>query len=237
MTVLKHKYQVVSEEIESKIISNIYKDKLPTENQLIEEYKVSRNTIRKAIEILIFKGIIIPIQGSGWFIRKVSVDGAINLESFRGLTQDFKNSKIVSKVIEFKEMLADEKLSELMDCEVNTPLYFVKRSRILDGIDWVIEYSYFNRKYIPYLSKEIIQGSIYKYIEEGLQKQIGYVSRVIKVELLSEEDARLLKLNAGDPALLSINKSMLKTGEVFDYSIDVHHYKHTKFLKLSNYSY
>lgn len=234
---MKHKYQIVSEEIEAKIINNTYQDKLPTESQLIKEYNVSRNTIRKAIEILIFKGIIIPIQGSGWFIRKISVDGAINLESFRGLTEDFKKRNIVSKIIEFKQIEADENLSELMDCELNTPLYFVKRLRIVDDIDWVIEYSYFNRNHIPYLNNEIIKGSIYKYIEEGLQKQIGYVSRVIKADILSKEDAELLKLTPGDPALLSINKSMLKTGEIFDYSIDVHHYQHTKFLKLSNYAY
>ncbi|NMB18685.1 MAG: GntR family transcriptional regulator, partial [Erysipelothrix sp.] len=62
---MKHKYQIVSASIEHKINTDLYKDKLPTEDELIVEYGVSRNTIRKAIQILVQKGIIIPIQGSG----------------------------------------------------------------------------------------------------------------------------------------------------------------------------
>src|SRR5690625_4851807 len=142
---MKHKYQIVSASIEHKINTDLYKDKLPTEDELIVEYGVSRNTIRKAIQILVQKGIIIPIQGSGLFIRKISVDGAINLETFRGLTQDFLKSEIISKLIEFEETISDDKISNAMKCPVGTPIYFVKRLRIVDGINWVIEYSYFNR--------------------------------------------------------------------------------------------
>lgn len=234
---MKHKYQIVSASIEHKINTDLYKDKLPTEDELIVEYGVSRNTIRKAIQILVQKGIIIPIQGSGLFIRKISVDGAINLETFRGLTQDFLKSEIISKLIEFEETISDDKISNAMKCPVGTPIYFVKRLRIVDGINWVIEYSYFNRNHIPYLNQEIIEGSIYDYIQHGLKKQIGYVDRVIQADFLKKEDAKILGLQENDPALLSINKSMLKTGEIFDYSIDVHNYKHTKFLKLSNFAY
>ena len=40
------KYQEVVEDIIRKIDKNEYTDKLPTEDQLIEQYQVSRNTIR-----------------------------------------------------------------------------------------------------------------------------------------------------------------------------------------------
>lgn len=234
---MKHKYQVVSSSIESKIREGVYQEKLPTEDELIVVYEVSRNTIRKAIEVLVSKGIVIPIQGSGLFIREISVDGAINLETFRGLTQDFPNSDIKTHVIEFEERNADEAISKELKCEVGAPIYYIKRLRVVDKIKWVIEYSYFNRKHVPYLNREILEGSIYNYIREGLNKQIGYVDRVIEARKLTKDEAELLGLNENDPALLSVNKSMLRTGEIFDYSIDVHNYKHTKFLKLSNFAY
>lgn len=234
---MKHKYQIVSSEIEDKIFRKIYVGKLPTENQLIREYDVSRNTIRKAVNVLILKGVIIPIQGSGFFIREVSKDGAINLETFRGLTEDFKGQSIVSEIIEFKEINSDETISKIMKCDLNTPLYYLKRLRIVEGQRWVIEYSYYNRTYVPYLNREILEGSIYNYVREGLNKQIGYIDRVIEADFLSKEDAALLGLNEGDPALISKNVSMLKSGEIFDYSIDVHNYKLNRFMKLSNFSY
>ena len=46
------KYQEVVEDIIHKIENNEYTDKLPTEDQLIEQYQVSRNTIRNAIRTL-----------------------------------------------------------------------------------------------------------------------------------------------------------------------------------------
>lgn len=61
------KYQEVVEDIIRKIENNEYTDKLPTEDQLIEQYQVSRNTIRNAIRTL--KKTRYPILYSGkWCI-------------------------------------------------------------------------------------------------------------------------------------------------------------------------
>lgn len=44
-------------------------DQLPTEHQLMELFAVSRTTIRKALQILMNKGLIIRSQGSGTFFN------------------------------------------------------------------------------------------------------------------------------------------------------------------------
>ncbi|HOB34617.1 MAG: GntR family transcriptional regulator [Firmicutes bacterium] len=231
------KYKVISESIENDIKSGKYREtgKLPTEDELIRQYRVSRNTIRKAVDILVKRGIIMPIQGSGMFLRKAPTDGCVNLEVFHGLTAGFSDRKVEAQVVDFKLLEADAQLAEVMECAVGTPVYHVQRLRLVDGKRFVVEYSYFNKDVIPYLSVEIARGSIYRYITEDLKKQIGYVDRVIEAGRLSKHDAELLGLEEGDPALISINRAMLKSGVIFDYSIDIHNYKHTKFLKLSNF--
>ncbi|MEG0328234.1 MAG: GntR family transcriptional regulator [Erysipelothrix sp.] len=233
---MTHKYKTISQELEEKILTGYYHagSKLPTEEELIHEYNVSRNTIRKAIDNLVKKGHIMPVQGSGLFIRDVSYKNAINLENFKGLTADHQGNTVTTELLEFKEIQANKEIAEIMKCKEGQDLYYVNRLRIIDGKQWVVEYSYFNKEYIPYLNREIILDSIYQYIQTGLKKQIGYVDRVIEAAPLNEQDAKLLGLEVGDPALISTNKSMFKTGEIFDYSIDVHHYKYTRFLKLSN---
>lgn len=233
---MAHKYQIISQKIEDNILNGFYgTNKLPTEEFFINEFNVSRNTIRKAIDLLVKKGYIIPIQGSGMFIREVSHNGAINLENFRGLTEDFKNHNIETELLEFKTIQADKDLAKIMNCTLNTPLYFVKRLRSIDSIRWVVEYSYFNKELIPFLNREIVSNSIYDYIRSVSKKQLGYVDRILQAEKLSAEDAHLLHLKEGDPALVSVNKAMFKTGEIFDYSINIHHYRHARFLKLSNF--
>lgn len=235
---MQHKYQAISQIIENNITNNHYSGpKLPTEEELIKEFSVSRNTLRKAIDVLVRKGYIMPVQGSGMFIRDISHTGAINLENFRGLTEDYKNHSIKTQVIEFKTIEATEELAEIMQCDVGTSLYFVNRLRVIDDIPWVIEYSYFNKRLIPYLNQEILEGSIYEYIRTALQKPIGYVDRILEARALNAVDAKLLGLQEGNPSLISTNKAMFKTGEIFDYSIDIHNYQHTRFLKLSNFMY
>jgi GntR family transcriptional regulator of bglA len=230
------KYKYVSDAIEMDIEGGKYAKagKLPTEDELIELYQVSRNTVRKAVDILVNRGIIMPIQGSGMFLRKIPAGGCINLENFHGLTATFAD-KITTRVIDFKLTQADEKLADVMQCAVGTSLYFVERLRSIDGVPFVVEYSHFNKDVIPYLNMEIIETSIYRYIMQDLKKQIGYVDRVIEAGRLNAHDAELLELAKGDPALISINRAMLKSGVVFDYSIDIHNYKETKFLKRSNF--
>jgi GntR family transcriptional regulator of bglA len=231
------KYKLVSDAIENDIENGKYTltNKLPTEDDLIQQYQVSRNTIRKAIDLLVKRGIIMPIQGSGMFLRKPPTDGCVNLENFHGLTAGFHKNLVETEVIDFKLTQADGKLAEIMQCPEGTPLYFVERLRSIDGKKFVIEYSHFNKEVIPYLSREIVSTSIYQYITQDLRKQIGYVDRVIEAGILNEHDAKYLGLQPGDPALISINRAMLKSGVIFDYSIDIHNYKHTKFLKLSNF--
>jgi len=231
------KYKLVSDSIQRDIEAGKYAltGKLPTEDDLISYYKVSRNTIRKAVDLLVKRGIVMPIQGSGMFLRKVPTEGCVNLENFHGLTAGFNNNRVEARVVEFKLIEADAELAEIMQCNLGTPLYYIERLRLVDGKKFVIEYSHFNKDVIPYLSKEIASSSIYQYITEDLKKQIGYVDRVIEAGRLNRHDAELLGLEEGEPSLISINRAMLKSGVIFDYSIDIHNYKHTKFLKLSNF--
>lgn len=235
---MQAKYKTVADDIEKQVLSGLFSDtrKLPTEDELIEIYAVSRNTIRNAIDVLVRKGIIIPIQGSGMFLRSLFSDDCVNLENFLGLTKAFPNKKIGTKVLEFKEIEADEKLAYIMQCDVGTPIHYIERLRLVDNVPYVIEYSYYNKLLIPYLNMEILRGSIYAFITSDPKKQLGYVDRVIRADVLNAHDAEILGLKAGDPTLISENRAMLKSGVIFDYSIDIHNYKNTKFLKLSNFT-
>jgi GntR family transcriptional regulator of bglA len=235
---MEKKYLEIALSMEQRIHEGDWKNatKLPTEDELISIYNVSRNTIRKAVTILVRRGILMSIQGSGVFIRNVAKDGYINLEDFYGLTQGFRSHSITSSLIKLEQTKADERVAALLKCKAGTPIYYIERVRLLDGRPFVLEYSYFNKKIIPYLNEEIVLQSIYGYIINDLEKSIGYVDRVITAGKLNKEQASLLHLEDGDPALISSNTAMLSSGVVFDYSIDVHHYKESKFLKISNFT-
>ncbi len=231
------KYKEVARILEKQIVNNEYAEtmKLPTEDELIETFKVSRNTVRHAIETLVKLGLVVPIQGSGVFIREKPQDGSISLEAFQGLTDGFKKADIKTEVVAFELIEADEEIAKHLNVELGDPVYYIERVRHLNNRPYVFEVSYYNKKVIVYLSREIIEGSIYRYIREDLNHQMGYVYRVISAEKLTSKHAKYLGLKAGEPTLVTTNTAMLKSGVVFDYSIDYHHFENASFLKLANF--
>ncbi|ANS77344.1 GntR family transcriptional regulator [Paenibacillus yonginensis] len=67
---MKPKYQVIIEELKSQILSGGYNpgDQIPTEAALQETYKVSRQTVRKAILELSNEGFLRSEKGSGTYV-------------------------------------------------------------------------------------------------------------------------------------------------------------------------
>ena len=61
------KYQIIYKDLEKAIHEQKYQvgDFLPTEQELVQSYQVSRDTIRKALTLLVEEGLVKKIHGSG----------------------------------------------------------------------------------------------------------------------------------------------------------------------------
>jgi GntR family transcriptional regulator of bglA len=209
--------------------------KLPTEEELINNFNVSRNTIRKAINQLVNLGLIYQVQGSGMFLREKSVTDYINLGSLRGLTKDLTSKIIETKILELHVLEADEVIAKQLRCEVGAKLYYIKRLRIVDKEPFSIEISYFKKDIVPYLNEDIASSSIYSYLIEDLKLNIGFADKIINCEKISEANARLLHVKPLDPALIIENTVCLTNGTIFELSKSVFHYEKAKILNRINF--
>ena len=61
-------------------------DKLSTENELVEQYKVSRITVRRAVEELCEEGLVVRHPGKGTFVTGVVMRNDLNAP--RGWTEN-----------------------------------------------------------------------------------------------------------------------------------------------------
>ena len=231
------KYKEIAKLIENAIIHEEYAKsaKLPTEEELIQQFQVSRNTIRKAIGLLVDRGYVYQVQGSGLFIRQRSKEGYITLGNMRGLTGDFASKVITTKLLTLEQTKADEEIAQKMRCAVGTDLYHVKRLRYLDGVNFAIECSYYNKNIIPYLNTDIVEKSIYSYVLNDLKLNIGFADKIIYCDKLDKKHSELLKLEEGDPATIIEDTVFLTNGLIFDISKVIYNYKLAKMLSLANY--
>lgn len=233
---METKYEIVVNTLEKEMLEGKYDDtkKLPTEEELMKRLNVSKNTIRKAIDVLVSKGYIYRVQGSGLFLREFSKLGCVDIKEMNGLTKTYPSDKLESKVLKFSLIEADEELASKMKCKINTKIYYVKRLRYLNGEPMDVEESYYNKEVVPYLNEEICSKSIYSYIIDDLKLKVGFADRVISCEKLNEEDAQLLNLQKDDPTLVLNNTVFLSSGVVFDVSLEKYNYTKMKIISLTS---
>lgn len=225
------KYQDVAE----KIKQMIYQQKLSKDNQLpnieglINQYQVSRTTIIKALNRLERHGVIYQVQGSGIFVRQPKKRGYLNFLESHGFSVDLNDLPGSSEVFNVDLMHPNQKIKENLQCDDNEDVYYIKRLRYVDGKVYGFEQSYYRKKLVSYLNKEIAENSIFSYVQEVCKINIGFSDKYFKAIKLDAEIAQYLGLQAGDPALCVEEIFYTTSGEPFDFSQIIYHYDNAKF--------
>src|SRR5690625_3679492 len=67
-------YVQLKEELKQNIKNGKYQEKIPSERVIMEEYYVSRSTVRQAVEELVDDGILVKKPGKGTFIALKPID-------------------------------------------------------------------------------------------------------------------------------------------------------------------
>ncbi|WP_294603985.1 GntR family transcriptional regulator [uncultured Rothia sp.] len=138
------KYEQVIHYIEQRyIIPGKPGDKLPTERMIQQNFGVSRQTVRSALKVLIERGLLYNVQGSGTYVAERSdatyiprVDTFVDDMRRRG----FEGS---TRMIATRWMDATEEISTHLSVPVGEKVLFVRRLRLADQEVIGFERSYF----------------------------------------------------------------------------------------------
>ncbi len=106
----KTKYQVLINYILEQQACGILRpgDRLPSENELVEQFQVSRQTVRKALSVLEEEGIVKRVKGSGTYLRSVDT-GSAEGRNHIALVTTYVDSYIFPKMIQGIESTLFEK--------------------------------------------------------------------------------------------------------------------------------
>lgn len=222
-------YENIYKDLKQKIENNTfsYQELLPSENALIQTYNCSRNTLRRAVGLLVTDGYVQTIQGKG--VRNIyrpAEQTAFTL----GEIETFRESAIrnghkpVTQVLLFTEFCVNKKLSLITDFPEGTEIYYIQRLHYIDGQPLILNHNYFLKKAVPGLTKEIAENSIYDYLEHTLNMTIINSKRIITVEKITEIDEKYLKLNAREYNCMAVVSSHTynSDGIMFEYTQSRH---------------
>lgn len=218
-------YRDLKEKIENNIFS--YQELLPSENTLIQTYSCSRNTLRRAVGLLVTDGYVQTIQGKG--VRNI-YHPAEQTAFTLGEVESFRESAIRNgrkpntRVLLFTEFRVEKNLALKTGFSENAEIYYIQRLHYLDDQPLILNHNYFLKEAVPGLTREIAENSIYNYLENELNMTIVNSKRIITVEKITEIDEKYLELNAKDYNCMAVVSSQTfnSSGVMFEYTQSRH---------------
>ncbi|MDQ8760108.1 UTRA domain-containing protein [Streptococcus ruminantium] len=215
------KYKKVYQDIKQKIQDQIWPagQTLPTENELMDIYTYSKDTIRKALSLLEMDGYIQKRQGKSSIVMEHDLMKEQYLSEIKTVGELNKQSQhqIQTTLTSLYIVQGQEDLMATFEVDDRVDFYRISRIRTIDGERLEYEISYFDRRIVSYLSKEIAESSIYRYLEEELKLTISHSRREISFRFANEEERQLMDLGNYDMVVVVTSVTYLSNGQPFQY--------------------
>ena len=195
-------------------------DRLPSENELTQEYKVSRHVVRQALKALVDEGRIVAYQGSGYFVNRKRIRKALpklssHTESLARLEQATYTQVTRQEINAPPEFISERLLTESKDDAI-----LIERVSFIDEEPVCFIIAYYPLKFQEVLLDVSLDNkSIYARLEECCSIFPSRAETVISVTFADEHQAALLRIREGMP-LLNIGSFTWSTNEeLFEYSL------------------
>ncbi|MDC3414057.1 GntR family transcriptional regulator [Aquibacillus sp. 3ASR75-11] len=205
----------LKEDLEKKILEGEYKDKIPSEREIMEQYSVSRSTVREAINQLVREGILEKKHGKGTFISFKPIQDWLGSLSSTTETIQGMGMKPGAKLVDHGIIESSDSIATLTG--LNTT-YFIKRIRYADDIPIAIENQYYpvdiGEKLVKY---DIDKATLYDLLEEELGIKFADAEQIITSGHFQEKDANYLGISPTSCALI-INRMIYDNdGNIVEY--------------------
>lgn len=192
--------------------------RLPTEDELSARFRVSKVTVRQALRDLSHLGYIRREQGRGTFVQRPPLrQGPRELTSF---TEEMRRHRMVatSQIRERGLVSATPELARCLRLEPGDMVFRLRRLRLADGEPMGIHTAYLPDALVPGLADELYENaSLY----DVLRERYGLVpvrARETHIAVtLGAEDAALLRVPAGAPALSVQRLACLADGRPLEF--------------------
>lgn len=203
---MKYLYSEIADKLEQDIKDGEFgiHQKLPAENELSFRFETSRLTIRKAIEELQSRDLVVKDRNRGTFIlppetKKIS-SGLNGLYSFSEVAkrQHMKPETIVLNLETAQEV--PSLIKKQLQLQGDEPLWKLERLRLGNGEPLTHEEIYLQKRFVPDLTKETASASLFKMIERNVS--IAYASQELEAVILEGRISKLLQNRSGEPTFL-----------------------------------
>jgi len=212
-------YHQVEESLRQQIADRVYPpgQSIPTEIELQEEFDVSRETVRKAVNNLVSAGLVEKRKGVGTFVTHPKIVHRIG-HIYGSYEEIVARGMIPSTTfIEKKEISPLEPMRQEMALENGATVIKVKRVRFANEEPVAILSSYVPKDLAPELAQvDFISNSLYKTLETIYHLKLSEGDEIIEAAAIRGKDANWLQVRRGAPILVVRRLTYLQNSRVIE---------------------
>ena len=154
------KYYQVATDLKELITSGELQpaDQIPTEESLVDQYGVSRGTVRKAIQLLIDEGLVESEQGRGSFVTSaVQSSNHFSLVSFQDEMRK-QSRKPSTKLLKLELRKAGDRTAGRLQIPPDRMVFQIERIRLADDVPVAYECRIFEQSLCPGMINEDLES-------------------------------------------------------------------------------
>lgn len=175
---------------------------LPTENELIAKYDVSRITVRKAMDLLLNEGLIGKRRGYGTYVEQKKMEQTLNKVIHFSNDMERRGYKTSVKMLENKQVKASKIISQALEVPEGSSLIHVNRLRYANDIPMCIESAYLIWEWCPeVLNYNFAQLSLRNFLAQNYNIVWKKAFQKIYAVKANIKFANLLGIKDGDPMI------------------------------------
>ena len=180
-------------------------DPIPSENELLKRYQISRSTIRQSFSHLEKLGRVQKIRGKGTFVKNPKHRQFIR--GFQDIEAGIKNAGSVpsNKLIEVRKILPSDYWLNRFNLKDDQEMVLVRRIKSSNQRPIAIEERLLPKRIHNKLSQEDLSNNpIFNAIENNSDTKIQRVTYIISSRRLSESEALELEVDIEKPVFRRI---------------------------------
>jgi GntR family transcriptional regulator len=185
---------------------------LPPEDSLIDRFKVSRTTVRKAIQNLIERGLVEIRRGKGTFVTQPKITQ--ELTELTGFVEDMQalGRTPTARLLDKRIVAADETVAHHLALAPGTLVFRLQRVRLADGVAMS-----FDETYLPRDLGEKVAGNdleaepVFALLEERYDTPLVEADYKMEATAADPVAAAALQVPSGSPIFL-IERTSYTTG-------------------------
>ncbi|MCV6604817.1 MAG: UTRA domain-containing protein [Porticoccaceae bacterium] len=199
-----------------------YRDKLPSERELMAEFATTRVTLRIALSQLEREGIIYRSNRRGWFVapEKLVLDPTLKT-NFSALATE-QGRVATTEVLAARQLRCRSAAQGApLGLKRGDPMYQLQRRRNIDGRPVLLENISVNGEYATDLLDQDLSSSLTSVFRDYYSIDMAREEVTINATALSREQAGLLGVADGSACISLCRTRFNQSGQIVEYDEDV----------------